>query len=243
MEIFLRGMNYDNNRPHVLNIDDNNNIRIESSVMDKINKIYNQSLILKNYKLYNDLRYHRNQGNCYSVNVFNYSSNINNISNNVFQIFNRNNSPNYKVFVYFIKFTMSNSTDISTTSGLRLFKATTECTKSPMSNTNISNLNLNGPEIPDNIKFYNKPTQSELQNSSINAKNNILYSKLAKFNNNWQRFEKLEDIDLQEEMIEIPPGYGLNFNVIESTYIYYTFIAKLLVLPETNEFPMANFLN
>lgn len=239
MELFLKGINYDNNKHKVLNIDDNNNIKIDSTVAQKMLDIYNQTLIIKNFRLFNDIRYQRNQGNCYSLSTNDYTSNINNITNHILQIFNDN--VNYTVYLYFVNFTISNSTDAQYKTGLRIIKTSTKTTNyNETTAVNFSNLKLNGNNIPSNIIATNKTTNITTDtNDNING---TLYSKFINTNNAWTIFDKINDIKFQDEFIEIPSGYGLNFNIFNSSYVYYSINAKILVLPSNIKFPKTKFL-
>lgn len=202
-------------------------------------KLTNLNNFLINYKkniFYNNIAYQRKKGNCYIFSSSNYFSAQN---KDIFELFN-NSSSNKNIYIYKIYITISNNNTQSNFCTLGINKITTASTGGTTNYGNTCNLKLDGTQLDSSsnvvIKFFPSGvgTKTKLYDYRFRITNTTNYD-LFNFNKN------------QEEMIQIPPGYGLNidFNYQSAVNLtsYITTTVKFMVLDNNDNYPEYNYNN
>lgn len=219
----ISGINKTTNKQSVLNLDDNGNIKLdETGALSNIEtntdttntnllNVVNELNTINTEGVKGNLAYLRSQGKCYVVNGTGVTGTV---ANDYIMLSMWNPSGSGKtLYVYGGDMSLNGSGLTSGYFQLQIKRLTTQ----PTGATN---------KTPSNLKLdvTTAPSVELKQNATISASDNIYNSRQVNSNDSGD-LDYHQNIILYNELVEIPPGYGLALNGLRSAannvYFYY----------------------
>ena len=228
MDIFLK-----NEKDEDISINEEGKLTLLDDT--KLNELNTYLINYKKSLFYNNIAYQRKKGNCYSFSASNFFSTYN---KDIFELFN--NSSNKNIYIYKIHLIISNNNTESNRTTITINKTTTASTGGTTNYGGACNLKLDGNQLDSSSNIIIKFFPSGFGTTSR------LYSNYFRFTNT-SNFDLFNFNKNHEEMIQIPPGYGININfryfssVNLTTYI--TGSIKFMVLENNDNYPEYNYDN
>lgn len=225
MDIFLKNINNED-----LSLDSEGRLKLLDNT--QITSLDTYILNYKKQLFFNNLAYQRKMGNCY---CFSASSNTSSYIDDFFEIFNNTTTKN--IYIYKIMIKTSNSSTADERVYYNINKITTPSTGGTTNYSNTSNQKLDGPQLSesDNIIIKLLPTADSTKTR--------LYRYHVRVISGSGIFDYFDFSRNHDEMIQIPPGYGINIdyeNITNTDNIqnYFNITIRFLVMegnyPEYN---------